>query len=87
MFVELLGLFVDWLEEAGEVVENVDTQGVGDSGIAANAGSHVGAPQFSGDVEFPDGSTVTDPYRDHTGYVYPNRESYISGTNKHELSG
>ena len=34
-------------------------------------------------MEFPDGKTVEDPYTDALGYVYPDRQSYIDGVNKH----
>lgn len=38
---------------------------------------------FGSTVEFPDGKTVDDPYTDALGYVYPDRQSYIDGVNKH----
>ncbi len=44
-------------------------------------------PHFSGtDVEFPDGTTVTDPHQDALGYVYKDTESWIAGEDKHELA-
>jgi len=37
------------------------------------------------DVEFEDGTNVTDPYQDALGQVYESRDDYTSGTDPHEL--
>lgn len=41
---------------------------------------------FGSTVEFPDGSQVVNPHTDHLDYVYPDRESYEAGENKHVIT-
>jgi hypothetical protein len=48
-----------------------------DSGYDENQG---------GTVEFPDGSTVTDPYQDEEGNVYQTQQDWIDGTNPYDAS-
>lgn len=37
------------------------------------------------DVEFPDGTTVTNPDQDALGYVYQNYDDYLHGNDPHEV--
>jgi hypothetical protein len=40
----------------------------------------------STNVEFPDGTTQTDPYTDAQGQVYETHDDYIDGTEPHEIT-
>jgi hypothetical protein len=39
-----------------------------------------------GTVDFPDGSTVTDPYEDAQGQVYEDHDDYVHGTDAFEVT-
>lgn len=55
--------------------------------ISALSGRHDVIPRFSGsEVEFPDGTKVTDPYTDSEGSVYKNRSDWLSGNNPYTIS-
>jgi hypothetical protein len=38
-----------------------------------------------GEVEFPDGTHITDPYQDSNGYVYDSHDDWVHGADKYEL--
>ncbi len=74
---ELMFAAVEWLLDA------LDGEGDAADG-AVTTHAPAGEVMFGGGdstVQFPDGSTVTNPNTDAQGQVYPSRGDYLQGTN------